>query len=128
MSSRPMCSDCGKYVTLGGCNCPEPNFGVSQETKSKVPKNNIDSSIGQVSYSWDDVKNATNRLYTAFFNQDIKDYVGEIAHNALPSCIIQLLAYCAVYTPVDDQLLDDFGLLCQAYMQLEEEGKIGNGK
>lgn len=26
MSSRPMCEDCGDYVTLGSCSCGKNNF------------------------------------------------------------------------------------------------------
>jgi mannitol-1-phosphate/altronate dehydrogenase len=125
MSSRPFCNKCDKYATLGGCNCDDPDFGAP--IKSSVVSSK-DVVTDEVPYSWNDVKDATNNLYKAFFNPEVNDYVNDIAMNALPHCLTQILAYCAVYPPTEDSLVDDYHLLCRAYIQLEEEGKIGNGK
>jgi len=126
MSSRPFCNKCDKYATLGGCNCDDPDFGAP--IKKQPIEKSLEVSESTVPYTWDDVKNATNNLYKAFFNSEIDDYVTDIAMGALPNCIIQMLAYCAVYPPVNSKLSSDYHLLCQAYIQLEEEGKIGNGE
>lgn len=126
MSSRPFCNKCDQYATLGGCNCDDPDFGAPIKKRPVVDV--IEESESNVSFTWNEVKDATNRLYEAFFNRDIKDYVGQVAANALPSCITQVLAYCAVYAPTTQELKDDYMLLCQAYIQLEEEGRVGNGK
>lgn len=126
MSSRPFCNKCNKYATLGGCNCADPDFG--EPIKERPIEKRLEESESSVPYTWTDVKDATNSLYKAFFNSDIDDYVADVAMNALPKCIIQMLAYCAVYPPVDSELSRDYHLLCQAYIQHEEEGKIGNGK
>jgi len=33
-----------------------------------------------------------------------------------------------VFEPVDAGIKEDYALLCQAYIQLSEDGMIGNGK
>ena len=126
MSSRPFCNKCDKYATLGGCNCDDPDFGAPIKESSVSER--LEEKESHVDYTWDDVKDATNNLYKAFFNPTVDDYVKDVVHNALPHCIIQMLAYCAVYPPATPDLNMDYYLLRQAYIQLEEEGKIGNGK
>lgn len=33
MSSRPMCRDCGDYVTMGNCSCGKNNFVIKENLK-----------------------------------------------------------------------------------------------
>ena len=119
MSSRSICKQCWTYVN--GCKCDEPDSGSPEKEKSETTPPEDNDLTG---YSWDEVKDATNRLYKRHFNHNIDDYVRDVANMNLPSCVYQILAYCAVYTLISEQDKEDLKALQYAYIQLQEDGVI----
>lgn len=76
-------------------------------------------------YTWQDVKDATNHLFKRFFNNNVNDYVGGVCDDALPSALTYVLAYVGAYNPGGDDVDHDIELLRKAYKQITTEGKIG---
>ncbi len=81
-------------------------------------------------YTWEDVKDATNRCMKLFDNgklADMEDPVKQIHSNALPSGMVSVATHYFVdgLYPFD---ADDIKLIREAFVQLSEVGYIGKGK
>lgn len=76
-------------------------------------------------YTWEDVKDATNILYTKFFDDSVEDYVGTLCNNSLSHPMVQVLAFVGVYMPEGSDVNNEIKLLRKAYKQMQRERKIG---
>lgn len=84
--------------------------------------------VTPVDYSWNRVKEATNKIYQIMIRNSVDDYVSTVYNDDLPQALKMALAHCCVYeieVNNNAELQEEIRYLKFAYIQLDVEGKIG---